>query len=100
MKADCKKQGKINFGVNKIRQKRILEHGSSHSKTGGHVLTTKFGKPKVIIGLESLLASASWYQPIRIIKSSIVGFLVDSAKKINQLNKVYQKETEFMEDAA
>ncbi|BAS78222.1 Os02g0297000, partial [Oryza sativa Japonica Group] len=56
--------------------------------------------PKVIIGLESLLASASWNWPMRIIKSPIVAFLVDSVKEINLLKEVYPEVTEFKEDAA
>jgi hypothetical protein len=96
MKADCKKQGKINFGVNKIRQKRILEHGSSHSKTGGHVLTTKFGKPKVIIGLESVSASELWNQPMGVVKSPPTVFSMES----DQLKGIYPEESEFKKDAA
>ena len=84
----------------KIRQKRILEHESSYSKTGGHVLTTKFGKPKVIIGLESLLATASRNQPMGVIKSLIVGFLLYSVKEIDLLKETYLEETEFKENAA
>jgi hypothetical protein len=59
MKADYKKQRNISFGVIKIRKKIILKHEFSYSKTGGHVLTLKFGKPEVIIGLELLSASES-----------------------------------------
>jgi hypothetical protein len=35
-----------------------------------------------------------------IIKSPIVGFLVDSVKEINLLKEVYPEVTEFKEDAA
>jgi hypothetical protein len=35
-----------------------------------------------------------------IIKSPIVGFLVDSVKEINRIKKDYPTETEFKEDAA
>ena len=35
-----------------------------------------------------------------IIKSPIVGFLVDSVKEINILKEVYLEVTEFKEDAA
>ena len=65
-----------------------------------NVLAVKFGKPRVIIGLESVSASESWNQPMGIIKSPIVGFLVDSVKEINLLNEVYPEVTEFKEDAA
>ncbi len=46
MRADAKKQKRINFGVIRIRQKNILKHESSYFKIGGHVLTAKFGKPQ------------------------------------------------------
>nr|BAD23393.1 hypothetical protein [Oryza sativa Japonica Group]BAD25996.1 hypothetical protein [Oryza sativa Japonica Group] len=42
----------------------------------------------------------SWNRPIGIIKSSIVGFLVDSVNEINQLKELYPEKTELKEDAA
>ena len=54
-----------------------------------YLLTVKFSKPKVIIGLESLSATASRNQPMRVIKSPIVGFLLYSVKKINLLKEAY-----------
>ncbi len=63
---------------------------SSHiPKLGGHVLTVKFGKPKVIIGLESLSATASRNQPMGVIKSPIVGFLQYSVNEINLRKEAY-----------
>ena len=55
MKADYKIRQLMKADY-KIRQKRILEHESSYSKTGGHVLTVKFGnrqrrhRLRIIIG--------------------------------------------------
>jgi hypothetical protein len=59
------------------------------------VLTTKFGKPEVIIGLESVSASESWNRPMGVIKSPAVVFLVES----DQLKEIYPEESEFKEDA-
>nr|BAD29123.1 hypothetical protein [Oryza sativa Japonica Group]BAD29191.1 hypothetical protein [Oryza sativa Japonica Group] len=54
----------------------------------------------VIIGQESILVSESWNRPMGIIKSSIVGFLVDSIKEINLLKEVYPEVIEFKKNAA
>ena len=55
----------------------------------GNLLTVKFGKPKVTIGLDSLSATASRNQPMGVIKSPIVGFLLYSVKEINLLKEAY-----------
>nr|BAD26477.1 hypothetical protein [Oryza sativa Japonica Group] len=60
------------------------------------LLTPEFGKPKVIIGLELVSASESWNQPMGIVKSPAVVFLVES----DQLKKIYLEESEFKEDTA
>ncbi len=65
-----------------------------------YVLTPKFGKTEVTIGLESVLASESWDQPMRVIKSPVVRFLLYSVKEINLLKEAYPEVTEFKEDAA
>ncbi len=96
MKADWKKQRKISFGVIKTRNKIILKHEFSYSKTGGHVLTSEFGKPRVIIGLESVSASESWNRPMGVVKSPADVFLVE----LDQLEEIYPEESEFKEDAA
>jgi hypothetical protein len=49
------------------------------------MLTPKFGKPKVTIGLESVSALESWDRPMRVIKLQVVGFLLYSVKEINLL---------------
>ncbi len=65
------------------------------------LLTVKFGKPQShLFVLELVSALDFWNRPMGIIKSPIVGFLVDSVKEINLLKKVYPEETEFKEDAA
>jgi hypothetical protein len=56
----------------------------------------KFGKPRVIIGLESASASESWNRPIGIVKSPAVVFLTKS----DQLKEIYLEESEFKEDTA
>jgi hypothetical protein len=99
MKADYNKQRKISFVVIKTRNKIILKHEFSYSKTGGHVLTIKFGKPEVIIGLKSVSVSESWNRPMRITKSPIAEFLRYSVKEINLLKEAYREVTEFKEDA-
>jgi hypothetical protein len=71
-----------------------------NKKKNGMVLTTKFGKPRVIIGLESVSALASRNQPTRVIKSPAVGFLEDLVKEIDLFKEAYLEETEFKEDAA
>ena len=37
---------------------------------------------------------------MRVVKSSVVGFLLYSVKEIDLLKKAYPEETEFKEDAA
>lgn len=64
------------------------------------MLTLKFGKLRIHHLLESVSASKSSNRPIGIIKSSIVGFLVDSVNEINQLKELYPEKTELKEDAA
>ncbi len=61
-----------------------------------YVLTVKFGKPKIIIGLESILASESWNQPMWVVKSPTTVFSMES----DQLKGIYPEETEFKKDAA
>jgi hypothetical protein len=60
------------------------------------LLTPEFGKPEVIIGLESVSASESWNRPMGVVKSPAVVFLVES----DQLKEIYLEESEFKEDAA
>jgi hypothetical protein len=60
------------------------------------LLTPKFGKPEVIIGLESVSASESWNQPMGVVKSPAVVFLMES----DQLKEIYLEESEFKEDAS
>nr|AAP54026.1 retrotransposon protein, putative, Ty1-copia subclass [Oryza sativa Japonica Group] len=60
------------------------------------VLTPKFGKPEVIIGLESVSASEFWNRPMGIVKSPAVVFLMES----DQLKEIYLEESEFKEDVA
>ena len=64
------------------------------------VLTSKFGKPRnchrprVSIGFRVLESAEGNYQ------SPAIGFLMDSVKEINQLNKAYPEDAKFEEDAA
>jgi hypothetical protein len=61
-----------------------------------HSLTLKFGKSKVIIGLESISASESWNQPMGVIKSLATVFSMES----DQLKGIYPEEAEFKKDTA
>jgi hypothetical protein len=60
------------------------------------LLTPKFGKPEVIIGLESVSTSKPWNRPIGVVKSPAVVFLMES----DQLKEIYSEESKFTEDAA
>ncbi len=64
--------------------------------SSGMLLTTKFGKPKVIISLELVLASELWNQPMGVVKSPATVFSMES----DQLRGIYPEESEFKKDAA
>jgi hypothetical protein len=57
---------------------------------------SKFDKPKVIISSESILALEYWNQPMEVVKSLVVVFLMES----DQLKEAYLEESEFKDDAA
>ncbi len=57
---------------------------------------SKFDKPKVIISLESILALEYWNQPMKVVKSLVVVFLMES----DQLKEAYLEESEFKDNAA
>nr|BAD62491.1 hypothetical protein [Oryza sativa Japonica Group] len=56
------------------------------------------GRPP--ISPSSLKRPQSWDQPMRVIKSPVVRFLLYSVKEINLLKEAYPEVTEFKEDAA
>ena len=60
------------------------------------LLTVKFGKPKVIIVLESISALESWNQPMGVVKSPATMFSME----LDQLKWIYPEESEFKKDAA
>uniref|UniRef100_I1QT85 Uncharacterized protein n=1 Tax=Oryza glaberrima TaxID=4538 RepID=I1QT85_ORYGL len=60
------------------------------------LLTPKFGKPEVIIGLESVSALESWNRPMGVVMSPAVVFLME----LDQLKEIYLEESEFKEDAS
>ena len=62
----------------------------------GYLLTTKFGKPKVIIDLESVSVSELWNQPIGVVKSPAPVFSMES----DQLKEIYPEESDFKKDVA
>ncbi len=60
------------------------------------LLTPEFGKPRVIIDLESVSASKSWNRLMGVVKSPADVFLVE----LDQSEEIYPEESEFKEDAA
>ena len=61
-----------------------------------HLLTTKFAKPEIIIGLESVSALELWNQPMGVVKSPATVFSMES----DQLKGIYPEESEFKKNAA
>jgi hypothetical protein len=63
------------------------------------VLTPKFSKPRGHHRLRNRIGFRVLELADGKCHSSAVGFLVDSVKKINQLNEAYPEKVEFKEDA-
>uniref|UniRef100_I1R0K2 Uncharacterized protein n=1 Tax=Oryza glaberrima TaxID=4538 RepID=I1R0K2_ORYGL len=89
---DCRSTGGVAMGSGALRRPHCLIHYLSASTL---VLTTKFGKPKVIIGLESVSASELWNQPMGVVKSPATVLSMES----DQLKGIYPEESEFNKDA-